>query len=300
MIAMKSSTRENGKSVSRRQLLAGKFDRLADRYDRYAALEQEVGQRLIERCAFSRREPERILDLGCGTGAGAAALKQKYRRAQVIGLDLAGGMVSRLRRRSRWRRPIFGVTGDIAALPFARATADLIHANLVDCWVPDRSALFDEYRRVLRPDGMLLFTTFGPGSLRELREAVQGAGTGLVFPALPDLLVIGDALIASGFSEPVMDMETITLDYPGLDEMVEELEATGTALLIGGWEAWVSDARAMDAARESLRTADRYPLSFEIVYGTAFGPGEGQPRRTGRGEEATFSVDSLLRSRPIS
>ncbi|MDX1381639.1 MAG: methyltransferase domain-containing protein, partial [Xanthomonadales bacterium] len=130
---------------SHRRTVAAAFDRAAGDYDRHAALEQEVGRRLLERCAFSRREPQDILDLGCGTGAAAEALKQKYRRARVVGLDLSQGMLKRFARRSRWLRPLSAVRGDITALPIAGATADLVFANLSDPWVTDRSAVFEEY-----------------------------------------------------------------------------------------------------------------------------------------------------------
>jgi malonyl-CoA O-methyltransferase len=282
--------------LAHRRAVAAAFDRAADRYDRHAALEQEVGRRLLERCAFSRREPERILDLGCGTGVHAAALKRRYRHAQVVGLDLSHAMLERFAQRSGWLRPLAPVRGDIAALPFARATADLIFANLVDSWLPDRSALLDEYRRVLRAGGMLLFSTFGPATFRELREAV---GPGLSLPEFPDVMEIGDALVAAGFREPVVDMESITLQYRDPEAIVRELESTGAAQLIGGWGRAAADTAAWRAAWEPLRTAGKCPVSFEIVYGTAFGPEEGQPRRTQRGEEATFSVDNLLKSRPI-
>ena len=280
---------------SHRQAVAAAFDRVAHGYDRHAALEQEVGRRLLERCAFTRREPECILDLGCGTGIGAAALKQKYRRARVIGLDRSVGMLDRFARRSRWRRPLSAVRGDLAALPFARATADLVFVNLADSWVPERTAVFDEYRRVLRPGGMLLFSTLGPATFRELRQA----GAELSAPEFPDLLEIGNALVAAGFREPVMDRESLTVQYPDLDAMARELQMTGAALLVAGGPERAPDDPAWRAAWEPLRVAGQYPVSYEIVYGAAFGPEEGQPRRTKGGEEATFSVDSLLKSRPI-
>lgn len=276
-----------------------RFDSLAGRYDQHAALEQEVSRRLLERCEFSRLRPTRILDLGCGTGAAAAALKRRYRQAQVIGVDASSAMLAGLRRRSSLLRPLRGVCGDVAALPFPRGSADLLFANLVNFWSPQPAALFDEYRRVLRPDGMLLFTTLGPGTFWQLREAWASVDREVTLPAFADILEIGDALMAAGFREPVMDMEVITLQYPRFEAMAEELEATAVSLLIPGWERWRAQPDRLEAAYSPLLTGGRYPLSYEIVYGTAFGPQEGQPRRTAGGDVVTFSVDSLLKSRPI-
>jgi malonyl-CoA O-methyltransferase len=276
-----------------------RFENLAGRYDRHAALEQEVSRRLLERCAFSRLQPTRVLDLGCGTGAAAAALKRRYRRAQVIGVDASPAMLAGLRRRSSLLRPLRGVCGDVAALPFPRGSADLLFANLVNFWSPQPAALFDEYRRVLRPDGMLLFTTLGPGTFWQLREAWASVDREVTLPAFADILGVGDALMAAGFREPVMDMEVITLQYPRFEAMAEELEATAVSLLIPGWERWRAQRDRLEAAYSPLLTGGSYPLSYEIVYGTAFGPQEGQPRRTAGGDVVTFSVDSLLKSRPM-
>ena len=273
------------------------FNRVADCYDRHAALEQEVCRRLLERCAFQRLAPRSILDLGCGTGEGSQALKQKFRQARVVGLDFAPRMLARLRRRSSLLRPLRAVCGDINRLPFARSSMDLLFSSMVVHWSRDLASVFDECRRVLRPDGMLLFATLGPGSLGELGEACAQAGIAASVEPLPDLLQIGDALMAAGFREPVMDMERITLQYPAPAALLQELECTGSSQLIRGWSECRAQQTKLEATLVAPRSEGRAPVTFEVLYGTAFGPPEGQPRRTAGGEVATFSVDSLLKSR---
>jgi len=275
------------------------FNRIADCYDRHAALEQEVRSRLLERCQFQRRPPERILDLGCGTGSGGEALKRQHRRAQVLGLDTAPAMLCRVRRRSTLLRPLRPVCGDIARLPFAQASLDLVFSNMALHWASNLGAVFDECRRVLRPDGMLLFAALGQGSLAGLADAWAEAGAAASLAPLPDLMQVGDALMAAGFREPVMDTERITVQYSGLDALVRELECTGVSQLIRGWAGWQRLQQPLERALASRLVEGRVPVTFEIVYGTAFGPPEGQPRRTAEGEIATFSVDSLLKSRPM-
>jgi malonyl-CoA O-methyltransferase len=222
-----------------------------------------------------------------------------FRQAQVIGVDVAPSMLAGLRRRSGLLRPLRGVCADIAALPFAAGSVDLLFANLVNHWSADPAAVLDEYRRVLRPDGMLLFTALGPDTFRELREVWSVVDPQVLLPHFPDLLEVGDALVAAGFREPVMDMEKITLHYPGFEALAGELEATAIPLLIPGWERWRTEQSRLEAAFAPLLVESRYPLSYEIVYGTAFGPREGQPRRTAGGDVVTFSVDNLLKSRPM-
>lgn len=275
------------------------FNRVAHCYDRHAALEQEVCLRLLERCEFQRRPPKRILDLGCGTGSGCEALKRQFRRAQVIGLDAATAMLSGLRRRATLLRPLRPVCGDMVRLPFAHASMDLLFSSMALHWSKDLAALFDECRRVLQPDGMLLFATLGPGSLAEVSEAWAEAGLSGSSAPLPDLMQVGDALMAAGFREPVMDMERITVQYPGLAALTRELECTGASQLVDGWSGWQAQQQKLERALAARLTDGRVPVTFEIVYGTAFGPPEGQPRRTAHGDTATFSVDSLLRSRSM-
>ncbi|MBT8057826.1 MAG: methyltransferase domain-containing protein [Gammaproteobacteria bacterium] len=274
-------------------------DRIADRYDRHAALEQEVGRRLFDRIAFQRDEPEAIVDLGCGTGAGAAALKKAFRKSQVAALDLSAGMLARTAKRSRLTRPIRPIQANAMALPFRRHSVDLVVSNLAVPWFSDPSRFLGQVLRVLRPGGMLLFSTYGPESLEQLHQAITAAGMDCAVPGFTDILEIGDALTAAGFREPVMDVDRITLDYPSLSALAEELDATGTSLLIEGWPRCRKQLESLERHWPAKDAGGRVPLSFEILYGAAFGPPEGQPMRTDRGEIATFSVDSLLKSRTM-
>ncbi len=283
--------------LSNHQHIRETFERISDRYEHHAALEQEVCTRLLERTEFSRRPPLQILDLGCGTGAGSTQLKRTFRKAQVISMDTSLAMLSQVRRRSSLLRPLKAVCGDIGALPFAVQSVDIVFSNMASYWCPQPMNMFAEFRRVLRPNGMLLFSTFGPATMTELREVWAGVDERVEMPVFPDLLEIGNALVAAGFREPVMDMEVITLNYPKLDALFEELEATGTSMLVRGWDRWRGARVALQESFAPMLKDKMYPLSFEIIYGTAFGPQDGQPMKTPGGDVATFSVDSLRRSR---
>ena len=269
------------------------FERLAGQYDQHAALEQEVCRRLLERTAFARHTPGLILDLGCGTGQGSAELKRMFRKARVIALDSSRAMLAELQRRSTLLRPLKAVCADMGALPFSSRSADLVFSNLASFWCSDPMAMFSEIRRVLKPGGMLLFSTLAPGTFRELDGVWTGNDPAIEFPAFSDLLEIGDALVAAGFREPVMDTERIVLSYSRLDSLLHELEATGMSLLVRGWNS--SESRVASLERDYPRQPgeDRLPLSYEINYGVAFGPAEGQPIKTQGGDVATFSVDAL-------
>ena len=284
--------------MSNHKFIRDRFEQIAGRYEQHAALEQEVCTRLLERTVFNLSSPLQILDLGCGTGTGSAQLKRTFRKAQVVGMDTSLAMLSQVRRKSSMLRPLKAVYGDIGALPFAARSADMVFSNLASYWCPEPMAMFAEFRRVMRPDGMLLFSTFGPATMNELGEAWAGVDEEVELPVFPDLLEIGNALVAAGFREPVMDREMITLNYPQLDALFDELEATGTSLLVHGWGRWKTAGMELKQAYAPMLRDGKYPLSFEVVYGTAFGPRDGQPMKTPGGDVATFSVDSLRRSRP--
>ncbi len=272
------------------------FDRLAGLYDGYAALEQEVASRLLDRLEFHRLTPQRIVDLGCGTGQASAGLKKRFRKAQVIGLDSSHAMLVQLRRRSGVLRRLSAVCADMSALPLADQSSELLFSNLAMQWCPDPVSLFAEFRRVLTPGGMLLFSSFGPASLRELRAVwAEADGTAQTMEFV-DILQVGDALMAAGFQEPVIDADRITVSYPDIDSLVRELEATGTSGFLQGRSSLAEAKDYLEKAYEPFRVEGRYPVTYEIIYGTAFGPPEGQPRKTPQGDVVTFSVESLRKS----
>jgi len=274
------------------------FDRVAERYDRHAALEQEIGSRLLERLEYLRRPPQRILDLGCGTGSSCAELKHRYRKAQVIGLDRSMAMLVRTQKRSGLLRPLRAVRADFAELPLADQSVDLVFSNLAFQWCSNPTALFNEIRRVIAPGGMLLFSSLGVGTLNELDAAWASLHESARMAPFADILELGDALMAAGFQEPVMDAERISLNYSRVSSLLEELEATGMTGFLRGDLAVHEFTAALESAYRSFTVNGRYPVSFEVVYGTAFGPEDGQPRKTAQGDVVTFSVDALRKAKP--
>jgi len=181
------------------------FDRAAARYDRHAVLQHEVEQRLLERVDYFRLAPQRVLDLGCGTGIGSLALAERFPAAQVVGLDWAPGMLDQLRRRKAEPRLAAPVCADMRSLPFPARCLDLVFSSLAIQWCTEQHDLFDEVRRVLKPGGLFLFTTFGPDTLHELRTAWSRVDELSHVNRFTDLQEVGDRLVASGFRDPVMD-----------------------------------------------------------------------------------------------
>ena len=275
------------------------FDRAARSYDEAAALQAEVRGRLLERLDYVALEPGVILDVGCGTGHSSRALKDRFPRARVIALDIAEGMLAEAGKRQSWRRRFARVCGDAARLPLAGGSVDLVFSNLTLQWCPDLDAAFAEFRRVLRPRGLLNFTTFGPGTLAELREAWAQADGHTHVSRFADMHELGDGLVRTGLAEPVMDVERLTLTYADVLGLMRDLKA------IGARNAAMSRSRgmtgrgrlqAMQAAYETRRTGGVLPATYEVVFGQAWGPA-GEPSRAHRDGEFRISPRAIGRMR---
>lgn len=263
-----------------RRAVRGAFARAAQTYDANAVLQREIGTRLLARLEYIRLQPSRILDLGCGTGYTAALLRRRYPRAGLVGLDLALPMVHTARRRLRpalpfgfGRRPAQFINADAEALPLADRSVDLVCSNLTLQWC-DPDAVFRECRRVLRPGGLFVFTTFGPDTLKELRDAWRAADAGVHVHDFIDMHDLGDALVRARFADPVMDVEPVTLTYGEVGGLLRDLKGIGAHNAASDRPAGLMGKTRYARFRnryESFRRSDgRLPASYEVIYGHAW------------------------------
>jgi malonyl-CoA O-methyltransferase len=281
--------------IDKRQLRRA-FGRAARSYDAAAALQREVGDRMLERLPLFRIEPQRVLDAGSGTGYAVPGLARRYPAATVIELDLAPEMLFAARAKaSRWRiwegrRRAF-VCGDIERLPLQPSCVDLVWSNLALQWATDLPRALDEFFRVLSPDGVVLFSAFGPDTLKELRAAFDAVDRSVHVNRFVDMHDIGDTLIGCGFSDPVMDMESFTLSYRNLTDLMRDLKALGAHNVNHGRPRGLSGRglfTGVAAEYERVRNAGGLPATFEVVYGVAWKP---RPR-TGPGGRPVIDIRS--------
>lgn len=258
-------------------------------------LRREVAARMHERLSLVKLNPTRVLDAGCGTGADLSLLQERYPQAQVIGLDGAAPMLEVAVRRQRnarsalqrvLQRLVPGVSqagvqdaavvcGDFAQLPLPHASLDLLWSNLALHWHPQPDRVFAEWRRVLRVDGLLMFSCFGPDTFKELRPAFALLDACPHTLSFVDMHDFGDMLVNVGFATPVMDMETVTVTYDSVDKLLSDVRGWGGNPLstrrrgLIGRAAWSRVRNALDAARAP---DGRLHLTYELVYGHAFRP----------------------------
>ena len=280
------------KSVSRT------FGRAAVAYDQHAELQREVGERLLERLDGLKFQPGHILDLGCGTGVHTQALHARYPQARILAMDVAVPMLARAARRRGWWRKRFSLAaGDANALPLADASFDLVFSSLMLQWCNDVSGVLANLRRILKPGGLLLLSSFGLDTLGELRAAWASVDAHPRVSRFTDIQRLGSALTRSGFAEPVLDTDWITTTYRDPRDLMRELKGIGASNAASERSRGLTTPQRLRAALrayEEFRQPDgRYPATWEVLYASAWAPDDGQPIRTDRGEEASIPVASL-------
>lgn len=261
-------------SLDRQQLRAA-FERAARGYDAAAALQQEVARRLLERLELTAIQPARVLDLGCGTGRNLTELRRRYPRARLVAVDFAFNMLLAARRRLGFWRRVPLTCADALHLPFRAGSFDFIYCNLVLQWCDDLDQALVELRRTLAPHALLLFSSFGPDTLKELRSAWREVDGLNHVNRFIDMHDVGDALIRAGFVEPVMDVEQLTLTYANVQALAQDLKAIGAHNVTAGRPRGLGGRRRaaqLTAAYERFRRDGRLPATYEVVYGTAWTP----------------------------
>ena len=131
---------------------------------------------------------------------------------------------------------------------------------------------------VLRAEGLLTFTTFGPDTLKELRQAFPPEPGIVHVNRFLDMHDIGDMLVHAGFADPVMDMEVLTLTYESVEQLMRELKALGAHNIASGRGRGLTGRgilRQLKQRYELRRLDGRLPATFEVIYGHAWKP---QPR----------------------
>lgn len=254
------------------------FNKAAQRYDEAAILQHEVGQRMLQRLDYMRLQPETFIDIGAGTGKTTYYLCQRYKKARSIHFDIAQSMLQVARQKTNWLQKAFlgkqfYLCGDAEHLPLASDSVDLIFSNMAIQWCSDLDRTFEEFKRILRPNGTLLFSTLGPDTLKELRNSWQQADQHTHVHHFIDMHDIGDALIRCGFSDPVMDVEHITVTYPDARKLMRDLKTIGAHNAAPDRNKGLqgkSSFKKMLQNYEQYRINGLLPATYEVVYGNAW------------------------------
>ena len=256
------------------------FDRAAKTYDAAAVLQKLVRTEMLSRLDLVKLQPKAILDAGCGTGHGSFSLQNKFKNAQVVSLDIALGMLQKTKSQQPFFNKLFAkqnlVCADIESLPIASASMGLVWSNLALQWCNDLDGAFAEVARVLKPESLFMFSTFGPDTLKELRAATSNNHTHV--SRFIDMHDIGDALTRAGFSAPVLDVEHYTLTYDDVKSVMKDLKNIGAHNATSGRARGLQGKgflQNLTQQYEQFRTGlkengGKLPATFEVIYGHAW------------------------------
>lgn len=264
------------------------FERAADGYDEYAVLQRQIAEEMLERLSSVTIKPERVIDVGCGTGFCTRRLHKTWPSAHITGLDLASSMVQQASGQKGWLSKQSYCQADATVLPVRTASMDVVFSNLMLQWC-DPVAAFSEFRRVLKDDGLLMFSSFGPDTLKELRQSWAAVDKRPHVIDFADMHDHGDALLQAGFREPVMDVDRYTLTYSDVLGLLRDLHGIGSRNVMPGRRSGLMGREALrnleQAYQQLADNEGRLPASYEVVYGHAWSGG--RPA----GSRAEVSVD---------
>ena len=274
-------------------LVRRRFDRASKTFDDASGVHAEIRTRLLERLDVVRLDPKVVIDLGAATGHATRALQDRYRSAYVLAVDSSTDMLRAARQQQRFFKRFGRATSDAQQLGIKSASVDLLFSNLMLQWCSNPDAAFAEMARVMRPQGLITFTSLGPDSLRELRAA--WGGDHVHVHRFIDMHDLGDALMRAGFAEPVMDTERLTITYRDLNALMRELRLSGSANSAAGRSRALHTPRELAGVRSAYRfhAPEAIAATLEVVYGHAWAVG---PRATRQaGSETMIPVGAIKR-----
>ena len=253
--------------------IAASFSRAAASYDAVAGLQRTVGDRLLEQLP-ANLVPRRWLDLGCGTGHFSRALAARYPQAEGLALDLAEGMLQQA-------RPAGGaqawIAADAESLPLRDGCVDLIYSSLVLQWCADFPQVLAEARRVLRPGGVLAFSSLCVGTLAELRESWRQVDGQVHVNRFRAFGQYQSFCAESGLQLLSLVREPQVLHFADVGRLMHELKAIGARNLNPGRPSGLTGRarlRALSEAYEHFRDEAGLPATYQVVYGVLCRPEE--------------------------
>lgn len=259
------------------RLVKRTFERVAPCYDHFSFLQKEVNERMAARLNYINFTPDNLLDAGSGTGYGGSLLRQHYGSTLILEVDIVLPMLWQAHQNFLNKHPNSDkqhlLNADIGFLPIASNKIDMVWSNLVLHWINQLDDALREFYRILRSNGCFMFSMLGGQTLQELRDAFLQVNKKKSVHDFMPIEEIGDALVRTGFSEPVVDKEIITLIYPDILSIVRDLRGNGAfnqrldrSATLMGKEKWQN----MCEHYELLRTNGYLPVTCEIIYGHAW------------------------------
>ena len=250
-----------------------RFDRAASGFDAVDFVHSTTREGLLARLSPMLIDAKTVVDLGCATGTASSALSRQFRRARIISIDLSHQMLRQAqRKRSLFSRGTM-IQANAVALPLASQSVDLVFSNMLLPWVSEPATLFAEIARVLRTDGLFVFSALGPDSLKELRQAWQDVGNGAHVNRFLDMHEFGDAAVRSGLRDPVLDIDRLQVTYEKPQALFDDLTAMGGRNSLLNRRRSLLGTSRFEAMTGALAGVGALTLDLELIYGHCWGSG---------------------------
>ena len=253
-----------------------RFDRAAEEFEEFDFVHSVTRNGLLARLEPMVVEAKTVVDLGCATGSACKPLAKRFRRAHIIALDLSAGMLQQVRRKQSWFTKYSLLHASATAIPLVDQSVDVVFANQLLPWIDTSATMFAEVARVLRENGLFLFATLGPDSLSGLRQAWRSTDTGVHVNRFPDMHDIGDAAIRAGLTDPVLDVDRLSVTYQDAGALFRDLTGCGARnSLAHRSHTLIGKSRfdTMTATLERHRKNGTIELDLELIYGHCWGAG---------------------------
>lgn len=256
-------------------LISKWFDKIAKNYDAFSVLQQSVASMLIERLLPMQVSPKKIIDVGCATGFGLLLLEDKFKETDVLGLDISKKMLHYAQKRGKWLRKRQVMCADANDMPIHSASVDMIFCNLLFPYIHDCRKILKEILRILRPGGLLVFSSLGPDSLQEIRRSWANIDDDPHVKTFLDIHDVGDSLLAEGFVEPILEIENFQFNFSDTQKMFAELRGLGFRNEDSQRFSFLTSKRRWQRFLEQLlllKQNQKIPLTFEIILAHAWKP----------------------------
>ncbi len=287
----------NDTGLDKAGLIAG-FNAAAAGYDAVAGLQKYVGDQLLDRLDMMKISARKILDLGSGTGSFSRILAKRYPAARIIQADIAENMLRMSRSKSKrfFSRQSY-VCADAEQIPLVPHSTDMVFSNLMLQWSHDLDRLFTEVFRISSRNGLFIFSTFGPDTLNELRECWARTDRYVHVNSFADMHDVGDALVRTGFADPVMETDYMRVDYDDVYALMRDLKNLGAHNVNMGRRRSLTGKNRfikMQQEYEKLKKGGKLPATYELIFGHAWMPAV-HSRKTADGT-VSIPVDVLRKA----
>lgn len=251
-----------------------RFDCAAATFDDSDFVHEVTRDGLAARLEPLLLEPTTILDLGSATGATGRLLRKRFKRAHIVSLDLSQPMLKQGQRQKPWFSRASFVQGDASHLPFADSSFDMVVTNQLLPWAPELQPVLEEVARALVPGGVFAFATLGPDSLREIAQAWASVDSGIHVNHFADMHDLGDGLVRAGLSDPVLDVDRLSVCYESADKLFADLTRAGARNALADRARGLTGRRSFAAMAAALADSQgKITLELELVYGHCWGAG---------------------------